>query len=457
MLFSPSYQGDDPHALLASIIREEVPEGYIGDYRIRKIQDGWVPPAGNPAWQGAAFEQEDRLIRTWIHEANPNALQRARDDAQRLIDQTNAALARKNAEIQRHQGAGRYQGALQERLEGERNDINNTLLEHQNHLAYLTAQTVNSASHTTLQCAIRIQVDVEERIRLLERYVCQQIVTVIDRSLDQVSWQELQIRTGAIENFIRQKINALEQKLPILVENNERINLTDWEYFRDDVFPERQTWVRQTFEAFCQEKIGRPDPTPEEGPELQRQWKTSLSDKLKWVTAQLRTADDQLKVIEHFGFTDIDIRIFDAHRERMVQVLRRSQEMTYGLGLELEERYIERNLIRNAIRNHTWVHLVKRVTSSGHVYFGVTNPPADPRDRPDPNDCLNEVHIPVINVPNPFRIAALNRPVRGNQLHHRQWKWVVAGAVILLGALIIRRYFNSRAPSKEGLKSPNYK
>lgn len=178
-----------------------------------------------------------------------------------MIDQTNAALGRKDGEIQEHQATGRYQGALQERLDRERADINSTLQEHQNHLTYLTAQTVNSAAQTTLQCAIRIQVDVEERIRLLERYVCQQIVTVIDRSLEQVSWQELQIGMGAIENFIRQKINALEQKLPILVENNGRINLTDWEYFIDDVFPKRQIWVRQSFEDFCREKVGRPDPT----------------------------------------------------------------------------------------------------------------------------------------------------------------------------------------------------
>lgn len=161
---------------------------------------------------------------------------------------------------------------------------------------------------------------------------------------------------------------------------------------------------------------------------------------MKWVTVQLRTADDQLKIIEHFGFTDIDVRIFDMHRDRMVKVLRRGGEMTYGLGLELQERYNERELIRNAIRSHTWVHLVKRVTSSGHVYFGITNPPANPRDRPDPNDCLNEVHIPVINVPNPFRIPAHNHPIRRNQPQYRQWKWIAAGAGVLLGALISRRY-----------------
>lgn len=48
-LFSPSYTEDNPHLLLASIIREDVQEGYIGDYRIKKIPDGWIPPARNPA------------------------------------------------------------------------------------------------------------------------------------------------------------------------------------------------------------------------------------------------------------------------------------------------------------------------------------------------------------------------------------------------------------------------
>jgi hypothetical protein len=76
----------------------------------------------------------------------------------------------------------------------------------------------------------------------------------------------------------------------------------------------------------------------------------------------------------------------------------------------------------------------------------VTTPPVDPRDRPDPNDCLNEVHIPVVNVQNPFHRAVPNHPVRGRQrTEHRQWKWVVTGVIIALGAWIVKSYFNRNA------------
>lgn len=60
--------------------------------------------------------------------------------------------------------------------------------------------------------------------------------------------------------------------------------------------------------------------------------------------------------------------------------------------------------------------------------LGLPISPANPIYRPEPNDCLNEVHIPVINVPNPFRIPAHNHPIRRNQPQYRQWKWIAAGA-----------------------------
>mgnify|MGYP000306595420 CR=1 FL=1 len=91
-----------------------------------------------------------------------------------------------------------------------------------------------------------------------------------------------------------------------------------------------------------------------------------------------------------------DISIFDAHRERMVQVLKRASAHTYGLSLELAEKYAERNLVHDAMRQQKpLVILTKRISETGHLLFGVSRPSADPTDRPDPNGRKNEVHVPI--------------------------------------------------------------
>ena len=57
---------------------------------------------------------------------------------------------------------------------------------------------------------------------------------------------------------------------------------------------------------------------------------------------------------------------------------------------------------------------------------------------------LEKVHIPVINVQNPFRRAAINFPLRGQGAKDRPWAWMVTaiGVAIVLGAWVITTYFN---------------
>jgi len=422
----PSYSGPDPQGELIQLITGQANEICIAGYRIRRIANTWQPPAARPHWQGLAFEQSDRVIRTWLHEANPNALQSARDEVQSEITITQEKIGGKTAEIQRQSAVGRYVGELKTRLDQDLAGINDVLLEQQNKLAFLNAQTVNSAAKTTLQCAITLQIDSEEKIRLLERYVCQKIVTIIDRALDQVTWEALQIGTVAIESFIKQKMKALEQKIPRLAElssgssmdwdvdedsrptlsGKKPKTLTDWEDFRDEAMPDNAPWIKQSFQDFCLEKVGHQVPTALERPDLEKRWKLDLSKKLQWVTAKLRLADQDLIIKEDHSFTDLDITIFDAHKEQMVKVLRKENQLSYGLSLELEEQYKERLLLIEAARDHRWVHLVKRITTDGNIYFGVTRPPNSQNDRPDPNSDLNEVHIPVLNIQNPLRARA---------------------------------------------------
>lgn len=455
-----SRPGADPEAELIRVISRQAAEVYIGGYRIRRIENTWQPPGRQPNWRGLAFEQSDRMIRTWLHEANPNALQSARDEAQGLIDNALRDQNQKQAEIERQRRAGRYSGAIQITLDRGLAEIGQTLQERQNRLNYLTVQTVNSAARTTLQCAITVQIDGPDKIQLLERFVRQKIVTFIDRALDELSWEDLQIGTAAIEGFIRQKFNALEQRIPRLAERSaqseEKWNfsgefrpvttiqggtLRNWLHFRDGVMPEKQRWIRQTFPEFCREKIGHPIPTEAERVPLEREWKEGLSEKLKWVTAQLSAADDALKSMEDRAFVDTDITISDAHRQQMVQVLRRGNQMTYGLGEELDKRYQERDLLHNLAGQRQWVHLVKRITTSGAVYFGVAAPPANPNDRPDPNSDLNEVHVPIVNIPNSFRQIVQNQGQPQGRSSRRNWKWIIGGAgLFAVGAWLINRY-----------------
>jgi hypothetical protein len=107
-------------------------------------------------------------------------------------------------------------------------------------------------------------------------------------------------------------------------------------------------------------------------------------------------------MVEHFAFTETDISIFESHRERMIQVLKRTNSHTYGLGLELAEKYAERNLVRNAARSGNSVLLVKRISETGHMLFGVTRLPTNPSDRPDPNGRKDEAHIPLKTVRMPI-------------------------------------------------------
>lgn len=450
-LFYPSYSGPDPQVELIRVISAQADEVYIGKYRIKKMANTWQPPAARPHWQGLAFEQSDRVIRTWLHAPNPQALQSARDAAQSLIDRSVEAERRKQTEINNQTAQGRYRGQRKKQLDGELAAIRQTLQEQRNHLQYLTAQTVNSAAQTTLQCAITMQVNQADKIRLLERFICQRIVTTIDCALGAVSWEELQIGTATIESFIRQKFNALEQRIPILAERSARSEpawdtseggqpaltmgrggtLTDRVQFRDEVMPWRKAWLQQNFQQFCQEKVGHPVPTHAERPSLEREWKQELSKKLKWVTDRLRKSDDDLKIMENHTFVDIDIRIFDAHRQHMLQILRRGDQHTYGLSLELDKLYRERDFLRTPARHHNSVHLVKRIATGGEVYFGVAPSPTNPTDRPDPNSSLNEVHIPVLNVPNPFQQGAQN-PRLPQRASSSTWKWVAAAGVALV-------------------------
>jgi hypothetical protein len=176
-----------------------------------------------------------------------------------------------------------------------------------------------------------------------------------------------------------------------------RGTLTDWIDFQNRVLPGWQTKIRQTFHEFSREASA-----PQNQEVLERKWKQRLKENLAWVTSKLRSADEELKAMEHHTFAAIDIRIFDTHREQMVNILRKGNQLTYALGLKLQRLYDQRDLLRDPARHRQCVHLVKRIAQDGYVYFGVAPSPVNQTDNPDPNSDLNEVHIPVSNIGNPF-------------------------------------------------------
>lgn len=394
----------DPQKELSRLIRGEIHQVLIGSFQLQLVQDSWAAPASNPTWQGLAFERTDRLFRSWIHETNPNALQGAREDAQRDIDEIIADRDKKTQERDKHIKASRYQGALKEKIEREINEIDQTLQENQNLLAYLTAQAVNSASYSTLQCNMALEIDDSEKVKLLDRYICQAIAGTIDRAIEEVSWDDLRIKLTAIESLIQQKFKALTEKVDILIKYNKKC-ITDWEDFKENALADKINEMKLTYKNLCTEKFGHPTPTEEERPQVDKLWKNALSERLKWVTTRLKMADEQLKIVEHFAFTETDISIFESHKKEMIQVLKQKNRFTYGLGLELKKRYDERNLVRAATQAGNSVLLVKRISEAGDLLFGVSSTPSNPEDRPDPNERLNEVHIPIKTI----RMPAINR------------------------------------------------
>lgn len=384
----------NPHHELSRLIRGETPQVLVNFLRMQLVQDSWVPPDNNHTWNGLAFERTDRLFRSWLHEANPNALQGAKDDAQRDIDKIMADRDRKLGEKDKHVAAGRYKGELQKRMEREIGEIDLILQEKQSHLAYLTAETVNSASLPTLQCNMALVIDTPEKIQLLDRYICQAIANTIDQALGEVSWDVLGISFIAIDTLIHQKFKVLNEKVDVLIHSGKR-TITNWKHFKDNALAEKIDEKKLTYKDLCIQQLGHPVPTEEERPEIEQHWKAILSERFKWVTARLKMADEQLKMVEHFSFTQIDISIFDSHKKEMLQILKRTNGHTYGLALELNKRYDQRNLVRVAGKAGTPILLVKRVSEVGLLLFGVSSPPENPEDRPDPNERLNEAHIPI--------------------------------------------------------------
>ncbi|MBS0648409.1 MAG: hypothetical protein JSS10_04190 [Verrucomicrobia bacterium] len=421
----------NPHQEMARVVKGEILVGYIGNYKIRRIQNGWQPSDSNPGWQGLKFEQTDRVIHTWFHEPNPQALQSARDKAQGLIDQAERDKTRKEAEIQAFKNRGM---AVPEKKEKELEEINAILKIRRNHLAFLTAKTVNSAAKTTLQCALTMKIDQKEKLQLLDRYICQAIVNAVDRSVARVSWQTLTIRMVTIENFIKQKIKILEEKVEVLIKNQTE-QMTDWEDFKEETLLEKSRELRETFADFCLRKSGKNNPTDSALQKLEQDWKTELGNKLSWVTSRLRMADDQLNRIEHHAFTEIDIKIFDADFDHMTSVLKKGDAMTYALAEELAQRKNELNELRIAIKARKSILLIKRLTDEGKFVFGTAICPDNPEERPDPNSQLNEVHIPVLNIKNSLKRAS--RRITLPQYHSNRWKWIGGGiAVIIMIAIM---------------------
>ncbi len=397
--WSPAYQGEHPHGELARLIRGEEHEIYLGGYRVRHLPNTWTPPQGNPNWAGAAFESVDRVIYAWLHESNPNALQSALDTSQNKIDTVQQALQRVQQQIQTHTTAGRYQGRLQDRCERELADLQATLILRQNEHEYLNVQTVNSARQATLQCAVTMQVGDTEKKELIVRHIRQEIVDVLDRvhqSRD-VSWGDLQINHGTMRNLMLQKFNALLSKLEVLERTQ---GMRDWNEFRLILLPKRQPQIQETFAAFCERELGHQNaPTATELPQLEHRWRELLQERFQWVSEQILAADNELRGTEHFGFANVDNNILEEHRDRYIRVLKAANMFTFELAAQLEQYYDERECVRQSIQHNTLIHLVKRVTDQGNILFSVCNPPLNPQDRPDRNDRLNAVHIPVFNAP----------------------------------------------------------
>lgn len=387
----------NPHHELSRLIRGETNQVLVNCFRMQMVQDSWVPPDGNHTWKGLAFERTDRLFRSWLHEANPNALRGAKEDAQRDIDKVTADKDQKLQEKAKHVAAGRYKGGLQERIEREISEIDLVLQEKQNLLGYLTAETVNSASLPTLQCNMALVIDAPEKIQLLDRYICQAIANTIDQALGEVSWDVLGISFIAIDTLIHQKFKVLSEKVDVLIHSGKR-TITNWKHFKENALAEKIDEKKLTYKDLCIQQLGHSTPTEEERPQIDQRWKGILSERFKWITDRLKMADEQLKMVEHFSFTQMDISIFDSHKKEMLQVLKRINGHTYGLALELKERYDQRNLVRAASQAGKPVLLVKRISEMGLLLFGVSSLPENPENRPDPNERLNEAHIRVQTV-----------------------------------------------------------
>ncbi len=420
--FHAGYTGANPQAELVRLISRQVTEVYIGNYHIKQVEDSWQPPTGQPEWRGVAFEQSDRVMRAWFHEPNPQALKSAQEEVVTLITETESKQKSIQAEIQLQTEKRLYSGLIKEKLDWDLTKINQLLQEQKNKLSYLTAQMANSTAHTTFQCALTMQVDQKDKIHLLNQFVCQQIAHIMDDILQKVSWVELGISRMTIEHLIGYKFKLLKQKMT-------RLATYDTGNGTVEDMLKKESWIQETYGEFCQKKANLAPA------EETKEWQNELSKKLRWLIDSLRNSDCELKRLQDRTVDAINIPILDI--AYIIKFLRKGDDIHYSLGLELAELDRERTFLDtvlfNVLSNSRRVHLVKRITTSGNMYFSVTQSPDDPADRPDPNKDLNEVHIPVVHIQNTMRQIMLSQSLPPRSLIHR-WIWRMAGVGVLMGA-----------------------
>lgn len=373
---------------LLELMYETAPLIKIEKYIVTKIKDTWDPPQTNPDWRGIKFEQSDQAIRAWIHEPNSNAQATALKEAENALIAATKARSAKGNEISAATQKGTYEGEVKKRLDAELSSIAIGIEEQESLLDYLGKVKVNSATQTTFQCLVMEKVTDQEKIDLLRRFVSERIVTLIDTTLNG-EWARLNLNRIEIESFISQKYKSLKSKVDFLLQKEDGGEKMErsWIYFKNNRIAKQNERMKLLFEDFSQGEFTPPKTALVE-------WNKVLEKRFKWITDSLRCADDELKRLKDFSFLGKDINIWNQHKQILLKAVPRENPLDYRLNLELKVLERERNFLGDPRQHKGSVLLVKRITTTGKVCYGVTSLESSGGDEGDPNSNLNAVHIP---------------------------------------------------------------
>ena len=150
------------------------------------------------------FEQNDRIIRTWIQTTDYNALQRLSDNLDQLIQQTKSHRQQKLSFIQKLKDENRYHGQAKTILNNQVTNMNEILTKYTRYQTFINEENVPLASTITLQCAITAQVDSVDHLQTLDGYYYQKWIKIATTSIDDLSVQSIALETVAVEKLISQ-------------------------------------------------------------------------------------------------------------------------------------------------------------------------------------------------------------------------------------------------------------
>ncbi|MBS0616086.1 MAG: hypothetical protein JSR58_05995 [Verrucomicrobia bacterium] len=381
------------------------------------LPNTWSASAKHPNWKGITFALNNPPLKVWVHEKNPEAFGSARDflrdNMLEVIGKIRELFPKIQIAFRQNQGepADRFVARSTRDLSTHYQSITEYLDVLDDKLSEwesLKPEDVTSAVSTTLQAQLSVHIDATEVWEAIKKDTLTAHVNNLRLSINREYLDKTSMpKSGSqLERLARQYRAYVNRALDLQIQLHSTSNMPHFLAARDPQL-DKQTVNRSleryalTFQDWI-EKSNLGSLTPSQEVIQLNRWKQQLWDCLDYLMNQtIGYLDSKIDLWGDDSLFNDYVNLMKETLKCFKGIIKDTQSLT---PIQKREKIKEIETMENSLnhfnqrinqQNSKPYGLFKRITHSGSFIYGINELPSNTQANPDPNNRLDEVHLPI--------------------------------------------------------------